>query len=283
MGEIIKGKPVADKITQELIKEVEALKNKDIYPKLSIMRVGARPEDLAYEKGIVSRCKKVGIDSEVIKLLEDINQKDFIERLRELNKDDSVNGILIFRPLPKDLDEAVIKYEIAPEKDVDCFSPINEGKLYEGDNSGFPPCTPSAVMEMLDFYNVGVKGKDATVIGASKVVGKPVALMLLNRRATITVCHSKTKDTAKAANAADILVVAVGRANLVKENFVKPGGVVIDVGINVADGKLCGDVDFEAVKDKASMVTPVPGGVGSVTTSILAKHVVKACKMQNNL
>lgn len=283
MGVTIKGKPVADKITMELINEVEKLKNKGIHPKLSIVRVGARPDDLAYEKGAVSRCEKIGIETEVLELPSEIPQEAFIKELKKLNENDGVNGILIFRPLPKHLDEAVIKYEIAPEKDVDCFSPINEGKLYEGDNSGFPPCTPSAVMEMLDFYNVEVKGKDATVIGASNVVGKPAALMLLNRRATITVCHSKTKDTAKVASGADILVVAVGRANLVKEDFVKQGGVVIDVGINVINGKLCGDVDFEGAKDKAAMITPVPGGVGSVTTSILAKHVVKACKMQNNL
>ncbi len=283
MGEIIKGKPVADKITENLIGEVEQLKNKGEYPKLAIMRVGARPDDLAYEKGAVSRCKKTGIKADVIELPVDISTENFITELRKLNEDDKVHGILIFRPLPNHLDEAVIKYEIDPEKDIDCFSPINEGKLYEDDDSGFPPCTPTAVMEMLDFYNVELRGNNAVVIGASNVVGKPAALMLLNERATITVCHSKTKDTAKVASDADILVVAVGMANLVKENFVKEGAVVIDVGINVIDGKLCGDVDFEGVKDKAGMITPVPGGVGSVTTSILAKHVVKACKMQNNL
>lgn len=283
MGEIIKGKPVADKITEELIVEVEQLKNREIYPKLAIVRVGARSDDLAYEKGAVSRCKKIGIESEVTELPLDITQEDFIKELKKINDDSKVHGILIFRPLPKHLDEEVIKYEIAPEKDIDCLSPVNEGKLYEGDASGFPPCTPTAVMEMLNFYDVELMGKDATIIGASNVVGKPAALMLLNERATITVCHSKTKDTAKLAREADIVVVAVGRANLVKDNFVKEGAVVIDVGINLLDGKLCGDVDFEGVKDKAGMITPVPGGVGSVTTSILAKHVVKACKIQNNL
>ncbi|SHJ69842.1 bifunctional 5,10-methylenetetrahydrofolate dehydrogenase/5,10-methenyltetrahydrofolate cyclohydrolase [Paramaledivibacter caminithermalis] len=283
MGQIMKGKPVADKITEELINEVEELKGKGVNPKLSIVRVGARPDDLAYEKGAISRCKKIGIESEVIELPLEISQEDFISELIKLNEDAKVHGILIFRPLPKHLDEEVIKYQIAPEKDIDCLSPVNEGKLYEGDDSGFPPCTPTAVMEMLKFYDVKLKGKDATVIGASNVVGKPAALMLLNERATISVCHSKTKNTAKVASGADILVVAVGRANFVKENFVKDGAVVIDVGINVVDGKLCGDVDFEGVKEKTSMITPVPGGVGSVTTSILAKHVIKACKLQNNL
>jgi len=283
MSKIIKGKPVADKITEELAREVEQLKNMEISPKLAIVRVGARPDDLAYEKGAVSRCKKIGIESEVTELPLDISQEDFIRELRKLNEDDKVHGILIFRPLPKHLDEEVIKYEIVPEKDIDCLSPVNEGKLYEGDDSGFPPCTPTAVMEMLSYYNVELRGMNATVIGASNVVGKPAALMLLNERATITVCHSKTKDTAGIASRSDILVVAVGRANLVKESFVKEGAVVIDVGINVVDGKLCGDVDFEGVKDKAAMITPVPGGVGSVTTSILAKHVIKACKLQNNI
>lgn len=283
MGVIIKGKPVADKITAQLTNDVEELKGRGIQPKLSIVRVGARPDDLAYEKGAVARSKKIGIEPEVTELPADISQEDFIKNLRKLNEDDKVHGILIFRPLPGHLNEEVIKYEIAPEKDIDCLSPINQGKLYEGDDSGFPPCTPTAVMEILKFYNVELKGKDATVIGASNVVGKPAALMLLNERATITVCHSKTKDTAKIASQADILVAAVGRANLVRENFVKKGAVVIDVGINVLDGKLCGDVDFDSVKNKASMITAVPGGVGSVTTSILAKHLVKACKIQNNL
>ncbi|WP_432408493.1 bifunctional 5,10-methylenetetrahydrofolate dehydrogenase/5,10-methenyltetrahydrofolate cyclohydrolase [Wukongibacter sp. M2B1] len=283
MGEIIKGKPVADKITEELICEVEHLKTKGIYPKLAIVRVGARPDDLAYEKGAVSRCKKIGIESDIVELPADISQENFIKELRRLNEDSKVHGILIFRPLPKHLDEAVIKYEIDPEKDIDCFSPINEGKLYEDDESGFAPCTPRAVMEMLKFYNVKVTGDNAVIMGASNVVGKPAALMLLKERATITVCHSKTKNTANITSGADILVVAVGRANLVNEDFIKEGAVVIDVGINVIDDKLCGDVEFEKVKDKAGMITPVPGGVGSVTTSILAKHVVKACKFQNNL
>ncbi|SKC42087.1 bifunctional 5,10-methylenetetrahydrofolate dehydrogenase/5,10-methenyltetrahydrofolate cyclohydrolase [Maledivibacter halophilus] len=283
MSRIIKGKPVADKITEELIEEVKELRNKKIYPKLAIVRVGAREDDLAYERGAVSRCKKIGIEPEVTQLPVDISQEDFIKELRKLNEDNSVHGILIFRPLPKHLDETVIKYEINPEKDIDCFSPVNEGKLYEGDDSGFPPCTPKAVMEILKFYDVEIKGKNATIIGRSNVVGKPVALMLLNENATIKICHSKTKDIAKATREADILVAAVGRANFVKEDFVKDGSVVIDVGINVIDGKVCGDVDFDEVKNKAALITPVPRGVGSVTTSILAKHLVKACKMQNNI
>lgn len=283
MGEIIKGKPVADKISENLINEVQSLKAKNILPKLAIVRVGARSDDLAYERGALKRCEKVGVMAEVHELAPDITQADFIKELEKLNNDSKVNGILIFRPLPAQLNEEEIKYIISPEKDIDCLSPVNQGKVYEGDKSGFPPCTPLAVMEILKHYNVDLKGKDVTVIGASNVVGKPAAILALNQEATITVCHIFTKDTAKMASQADVVIVAVGKAGLVKENFVKEGAVVIDVGINVVDGKLCGDVDFEKVKEKASMITPVPGGVGSVTTSILAKHVVKACKLQNNI
>lgn len=284
MGEVIKGKPVADKISEELVQEIEALKGKGIEPKLTIVRVGARPDDLAYERGALGRCKKVGITTEVKELAEDITQDDFVKELEKLNDDKAVNGILIFRPLPEQLDESVIKYVISPEKDVDCLSPVNVGKMTEGDKTGFPPCTPTAVMEILKYYEVDLEGKDCAIIGASMVVGKPAALLLLNENATISVCHIFTKDSAKVASQAEVVVVGVGVPKLVKENWIGEGAVVIDVGINVdEEGNLCGDVDFEGVKDKAAMITPVPGGVGSVTTSILAKHVVKACKLQNNI
>ncbi len=284
MENVIKGKPVADKISEELIREVEGLQGKGITPKLAIVRVGARPDDLAYERGALKRCQKVGIETEVKELPQDISQDDFISKIEELNKDDEINGILIFRPLPEHLDENVIKYVIDSKKDMDCFNPVNQGKLYEGDKSGFPPCTPLAVMEILKHYEVELEGKDCVIIGASNVVGKPVSLLLLNENATITTCHIYTKDVAKLAKEAEIVVVGCGVPKLVKESWVGEGAIVIDVGINVDEnGKLCGDVDFDPVKEKASMITPVPGGVGSVTTSILAKHVVKACKMQNNI
>lgn len=284
MSQVIKGKSVADKISEDLIKEIEGLKANGIIPKLAIVRVGARPDDLAYERGALGRAKKVGIEAEVKELPEDISQEDFIKELRILNEDDKVHGILVFRPLPKHLDEDVIKYEIAPQKDIDCFSPVNEAKLLEGDETGFPPCTPTAVIEMLKYYNVEMQGKNAVVLGRSMVVGKPAALLLLKENATVTICHSKTKEMDKIASKADILVAAIGKGKFVKENYVGKNAVVIDVGINVdEEGNLCGDVDFDEVENKTSMITPVPGGVGSVTTSILAKHVVKACKAQNNL
>ena len=282
-GQIIKGKPVADKISEELIKEVDLLIKEGINPKLTIVRVGARSDDLSYERGALKRCQNIGITTEVLELAEDITQEEYIDVLKRVNDDKNVNGILCFRPLPKHSNEEVIKYVIAPEKDVDCFSPINSAKVMEGDKSGFPPCTPTAVVEILKHYNVDLKGSKVTVLGRSMVVGKPVSMLLLSEHATVTICHSKTKNLSGVAAEADVLIAAIGRAKMVDESFVKDGAVVIDVGINVdEEGNLCGDVDTNAVLDKVSMITPVPAGVGSVTTSILAKHVVKACKLQNN-
>lgn len=282
MAKIIKGKPVADKITEELSKEIEEIQKQGGQPKLATLRVGERGDDIAYERGATNRAKKVGIEVDSLVLPQHISQEDFIEELEKLNNDTSVNGILIFRPLPKQIDESVIKYIIAAEKDIDCFSPLNVGKMAEGDPTGFNPCTPTAVMEILDFYGVEVKGADAAVIGSSMVVGKPAGMLLLNQKATVTTAHSKTKDTAQVARNGEIVVVGVGVPKLVKEDWISEGAVVIDVGINVdEDGNMCGDVDFDNVQKKASMITPVPGGVGSVTTTILAKHVVKAYKQQN--
>ena len=284
LATILKGKPVADKISEGLIKEVEELKAKGITPKLAIVRVGASPDDLAYERGALGRSKKVGIDAEVKELPEDISQDDFIKELKAVNDDPSVNGILVFRPFPKQLDEEVIKYVIAPEKDIDCFSPINAAKLVEDDETGFAPCTAVSVIEILKHYEVPLEGSNAVVLGRSMVIGKPAALLLLRENATSTICHSRTKDIAGVAKGGDILVAAIGRAKFATKDFVKEGAAVIDVGINVdEEGNLVGDVDFEEAEKVAGMITPVPGGVGSVTTSILARHVIRACKAQNNL
>ena len=284
MGEIIKGKPVGDALSEVLKGECEALVKDGIQPKLAILRVGAKPNDLSYEKGALKKCDTIGIKAEVIELPEGTTQEQYIEALEKLNKDSSVHGILTFRPLPKGIDEEVIKNVIAPEKDVDCFSPMNTAKLMEGDKTGFPPCTPTAVVEILKHYNVPLKGAKVVVLGRSMVVGKPVSMLLLGENATVTICHSKTQDLQKVCADADVLVAGVGRARMVTADYVKEGAVVIDVGINAKPegGGICGDVDTDDVVGKASMVTPVPAGVGSVTTSILAKHVIKACKQQNN-
>ena len=284
MGEIIKGKPVGDALSEVLKGECEALVKDGIQPKLAILRVGAKPNDLSYEKGALKKCDTIGIKAEVTELPEGTTQEEYIEALEKLNKDSSVHGILTFRPLPKEIDEEVIKNVIAPEKDVDCFSPMNTAKLMEGDKTGFPPCTPTAVVEILKHYNVPLKGAKVVVLGRSMVVGKPVSMLLLGENATVTICHSKTQDLQKVCADADVLVAGVGRARMVTADYVKEGAVVIDVGINAKPegGGICGDVDTDDVVGKASMVTPVPAGVGSVTTSILAKHVIKACKQQNN-
>lgn len=284
MGEIIKGKPVGDALSEVLKGECEALVKDGIQPKLAILRVGAKPNDLSYEKGALKKCETIGITAEVTELPEETTQEQYIEALEKLNKDSSVHGILTFRPLPKGIDEEVIKNVIDPEKDVDCFSPMNTAKLMEGDKTGFPPCTPTAVVEILKHYNVPLKGANVVVLGRSMVVGKPVSMLLLGENATVTICHSKTVDLPKVCANADVLVAGVGRARMVTADYVKEGAVVIDVGINAKPegGGICGDVDTDDVVGKASMVTPVPAGVGSVTTSILAKHVIKACKQQNN-
>lgn len=284
MGEIIKGKPVGDALSEVLKGECEALVKDGIQPKLAILRVGAKANDLSYEKGALKKCETIGIETEVTELPDGTTQEEYIEVLQKLNKDSSVHGILTFRPLPEGIDEEVIKNVIAPEKDVDCFSPMNTAKLMEGDKTGFPPCTPTAVVEILKHYNVPLKGANVVVLGRSMVVGKPVSMLLLGENATVTICHSKTKDLPQVCANADVLVAGVGRARMVTADYVKEGAVVIDVGINAKPegGGICGDVDTDDVVEKVSMVTPVPAGVGSVTTSILAKHVIKACKQQNN-
>ena len=221
---------------------------------------------------------KADISVKSVVLKEDISQEDFDNNLKVLNDNDKIHGILVFRPLPKQLDEDKIKYLINPNKDIDCFSPINLAKVFISDNSGFYPCTPLGVMEILDHYNIELEGKEVVLIGRSLVVGKPLSMMLLDRNATVTICHSKTKDLKKVCKKADVLIAAVGRGNMVNKDYIKPGAVVIDVGINFIDGKMCGDVDFESAYETAGRITPVPGGVGSVTTSCLMVNLIKACK-----
>ncbi len=284
MGQIIKGKPVADAITAELQKDVEALKAQGITPKLKIVRVGAREDDLAYERGALSRMEKCGIAAEVLELPVDIEQADFVKALKAVNDDPAVHGILLFRPLPKQLDMEEIKFVVDAVKDIDCMNPLNAEKIFEGDKTGYPPCTSQACVEILDHYGVELKGKNVAVVGRSMVVGKPLAMLLLDKNATVTICHSRTADLPAVCRQNDVVIAAVGRAEMVKGDFINEGTVVIDVGINVnAEGKLCGDVKFDECVDKASMITPVPAGVGSVTTSVLAKHVVKACKQLNGI
>ena len=284
MGQIIKGKPVADHLLERLGAEIAALNEQGFNPRLAVIRVGERPDHIAYKKNALRRCEAVGLAADSRILPENIGENALVAEIQNINRDKSIHAVLLLMPLPKNLDSKAITHALSPDKDMDCLTPVNVSKLMEGERSGFYPCTPMAVIEMLKFYNVPLAGKKAAVLGRSMVVGKPVAMLLLAENATVTICHSKTESLPDVARQADILVVAIGQARFVKENFVKPGAVVIDVGINVDDtGNLIGDVDFEACAPSASMITPVPGGVGTVTLATLIRNVVKACKVQNGL
>ena len=275
--EILKGLPVANAINEKLIEEVKNLKGP--LPRLAIIRVGERPDDCSYERGAVKKMEKVGFRCSTFAFPGDIDNDTFQAEFDKINNDDDIDGILLLRPLPKQLDERSIEERIDPRKDLDGISPMNLAKVFAGDETGYGPCTAEAVIEMLDFAGIDPKGKRATVVGRSLVIGKPVAMMLMKRNATVTVCHTKTADMAGTCKNAEILVAAAGCARMINKDFVAQDAVVIDVGINVDEnGNLCGDVDFADIEGRAAIATPVPGGVGSVTTSVLAKHLLKAAK-----
>lgn len=273
--EILKGLPVANAINEKLMEQVKSIECP--LPHLAIIRVGERPDDCSYERGAVKKMDKVGVRCTTYTFDADIDNDTFQAEFDKINENPDIDGILMLRPLPKQLDEKQIENKIDPRKDLDGISPLNLAKVYAGDESGYAPCTAEAVIEMLDYAGIDIKGKRVTVVGRSLVIGKPVSMLLMKRNATVTVCHTKTVDMAGTCKNAEILVAAAGSARMIKKEYVADGAVVIDVGINVDDeGNLCGDVDFDAISDIAAAATPVPGGVGSVTTSVLAKHLVKA-------
>lgn len=280
MGIIMKGTEVARAMKEQLKQETEQLRAQGVFPQLTIMRVGARPDDLAYERGARKRMELVGIECNVVELPEQISRQELEEAVRKVNGDPKVHGILLFRPLPPHLNEEAVIHLVDPAKDVDGMNPENIAKVFSGDDSGFAPCTPQAVIRMLEYYGIELQGKRVTVIGRSMVVGKPLSMLLLKKHATVTICHTRTVDLKETCRNAEILIAAAGSARMVTEEMAGTGAVVVDVGINVdPSGQLCGDVDFDAVEEKASYVSPVPGGVGSVTSSVLAEHVIKAAKM----
>lgn len=273
--EILKGLPVANAINEKLMEQVKSIEGP--LPHLAIIRVGERPDDCSYERGAVKKMDKVGVRCTTYTFDADIDNETFQAEFDKINENPDIDGILMLRPLPKQLDEKQIENKIDPRKDLDGISPLNLAKVYAGDESGYAPCTAEAVIEMLDYAGIDIKGKRVTVVGRSLVIGKPVSMLLMKRNATVTVCHTKTVDMAGTCKNAEILVAAAGSARMIKKEYVADGAVVIDVGINVDDeGNLCGDVDLDAISDIAVAATPVPGGVGSVTTSVLAKHLVKA-------
>jgi methylenetetrahydrofolate dehydrogenase (NADP+) / methenyltetrahydrofolate cyclohydrolase len=280
-AKLLTGKEVAQKMDQDIQKDVQELKAKGVNPALRIMIVGNAPDSLAYANSAKKMAEKNGILCEIEQLPGGTSQDEFVNTLKQRNADKKIHGIIVMRPFPKQIREDVVKYILSPEKDIDCFNPVNAGKIMAGDMTGFPPATPQAVMEMLRFYQVPMSGKEAVVIGRSMVVGKPMSMLLLGENATVTVCHSKTQDLPGVCRRADILVAAIGKARMITKDFIKKGATVMDVGINVEGDKLFGDVDTEPAKEVAGAITPVPGGVGTVTTRVLLKHVVKGAKLQN--
>ena len=279
MAELLKGSEAANALKHELGYRNSELTAKGVTPCLAIVRVGERPDDLAYEKGVLKYFNALGIGAKVKALPENISQDMFEREFASVNEDESVHGILLFRPLPKTLDEEPVIKLIDSDKDVDCMSPKNFAKVFIGDDTGFAPCTADAVVELLKRYKIPLKGSEVVLAGRSLVVGKPLSMLLLGEDATVTICHSKTENLAEVCSRADILIAAIGVPKMVKKEFIKPGAVVIDVGINVdEEGNMCGDVDFDEVSEAASKITPVPGGVGTVTISVLAMHTLKAAE-----
>ena len=278
----LRGMPAAKAILSELQVKVDGLREKGIEPKLTVVRVGAREDDLSYERGIYKRFEGVGAKVETIELPLSVTQEELEKVIVSLNEDASVHGVLLFRPLPKNLDEIRIKSLLTEEKDVDCLTSANDAHLFAGDKKGYPPCTPQAVMEILDYYDINLTGKKVTVVGRSMVVGKPVAMLLLTKNATVTICHTKTENLQEECRNADIIVACAGVPRMITSDFVREGQVVIDVGIHVVDDKLCGDVDYDSVSEIVDAITPVPGGVGSVTTTVLLKHVIMSAEKTLN-
>lgn len=279
MTEVLKGNVVAAQIKEQMKKDIEELSKVNKVPTLAIVRLGNNPGDISYEKSIIKNCNNIGIKPEVIEKDVNISTDELVSLLEDLNKNDKISGILVFRPLPKHIDEEVIRNAISPAKDVDCMHPLNLEKIFEGDMTGFAPCTPMAAMEILKYYNIPLEGKNVVVVNRSMVVGKPLTMMLLKENATVTICHSRTKDLNKVTKNADVVVVALGKAKFFDDNYFNDKSIVIDVGVSLDEnGKISGDVDYDKVHPIVDKVTPVPGGVGSVTTSILLNHVVKACK-----
>ena len=278
------GKEVTAALHDRILAKVEKLGAKGIVPALQIIRVGENPGDLSYERGAAKRCETLGISLEKTALPADVPQEELLEVIQAANKNDKIHGVLLLRPLPKHLDQALIENALDPSKDVDCMTDASLCGVFTGKEIGFPPCTAQACMEILDHYGIGCEGKRAVVIGRSLVIGKPAAMLLLKKNATVTVCHTRTVDMPAIARQADLLVVAAGRAGIIGEDYLRPGQVVIDVGINVNnEGKLCGDVDYAAAEPVVEAITPVPGGVGTVTTSVLADHVAEAALRASGL
>lgn len=274
---ILKGADVSAKLKEEVGELSKEFMEKT--SKLAIVRVGERPDDMAYERGALKKMDSFGLLAESFSFPEDISDEAFKEEFMKINQSPDIDGILLLRPLPKQIKEKDIESMIDPRKDLDGISPDNIARVFAGDDNGFAPCTAEAVVEVLKAAGISLTGKRVTVVGRSMVVGRPLSMLLLKENATVTICHTKTENLKETCRNAEILIAAAGRPKMLDSSFVGEGAVVVDVGINVdEDGKLCGDVDFASLEGTASMATPVPGGVGAVTTAVLAKHLVMAAR-----
>lgn len=277
MAVVIDGKQFAQSYRLKLKEEVARLKEERIQPKLTVILIGEDPASQSYVRGKEKAAQEIGMDSDLIRLPEETKESELLHLIERLNADASVHGILVQLPLPKHIDESKVIFAIAPEKDVDGFHPVSVGKMMIGEPT-FLPCTPNGILHLVKEMNVPIAGRHVVVVGRSQIVGKPVGMLFLNESATVTYCHSKTADLGAMTRQADILIVAVGVPKLITADMVKPEAVVIDVGVNRVDGKLVGDVEFEAVKEVASMITPVPGGVGPMTITMLLHNTIEAAK-----
>ena len=274
---IMKGSEVSAGMKARILDELHTI---SITPTLAVIRVGSRPDDLAYERGIIKRFDSLGLNVKVHELPENISQNDFDSAFMNINNDPNIHGILLFRPLPDGLSDEFAVRNINPVKDVDCMSDSNIAGVFACKPECFAPCTASAVMEMLSHYDINLQGMNVTVIGRSMVIGRPVSMMMMKQNATVTICHTKTKNIQDICRRSDIIIAAAGKALMLTSDYVNENSIIVDVGINVDEnGKLCGDVDFQNVSSCVKAISPVPGGVGAVTTSVLAEHVVKAAKL----
>lgn len=279
MAKLLKGIDCANRISEELMPEIRALKASGVNPCLAILRIGENPDDLAYERGIEKRFAKLDLSIKKFVLDAGASQDAVLQAIDEINGDDSLQGALLFRPFPKEMDDELIRNALRPEKDLDGISDGSLAGIFTNSKQGFAPCTPEACVALLKHYGYEIAGKNITVLGRSLVIGKPVSMMLLNEHASVTICHSKTKEIREHCKQADIVIGAIGKAEFIDGSFVGRDQVFLDVGINVdAEGKLLGDIKLDEVEAAAEAISPVPGGVGSITTSILASHLVEACK-----
>ena len=277
MATLLRGAEVVSALNEKIQADVAALKMRGVLPTLAILRVGEKPDDLAYERGAMKRAETVGVAIRQIVLPETVSQEALLSEIAQINADNTIHGCLMLRPLPKHIDDSIVRDALLPEKDIDGITEGSLAGVFAGTKRGFPPCTAQACMEMLAHYNIDPAGKNAVVIGRSLVIGKPVAMMLLQQNATVTICHTRTKDMPSVTKRAEILIVAAGKPGVIGAEYVAAGQTVLDVGINfTSEGKMVGDVDFSAVEPIVGAITPVPGGVGTVTTSVLMAHVVEA-------